>query len=378
MYPVSNRFTDAPRGSHTVISRIDVLKAGETIQEGLPIVTGVITADENAKITRTLDVELADPDGALLPESSMALLAPASAELLVWRGFRYSDGAEELAPQGIFRIGGLSYAEQDGQLIAHVSGLDRAAKLQGKAALSVAIPAGTPVEAAIAIILTSRWPAIPILPSETGFTTPALLFPAGHDAWDEAAKLAESIGCDLQLSRLGQVAIAPKAIAAGSSYAWQFVEGVNANFFDPIREMASDDLANVVIVTGSHSATSGIRAEVGDVDPDSPTYRYGPFGEQVYTEDSERVSSIDQAYAMAKGILAKRLGPSEQLGLSTVPHPGLDLGDVVAVTRSRLGLDQKLAILESFQLPLTAADGSMPVTCRRSVITELPPKAAAA
>lgn len=373
MYATSDRFLAAAKESHTVVTRVDVLKANEVVSSGeIEIVTGMVTMDENAAIRRSLECELLDPFGDLIPDGTDSLLDPITSELRIWRGYRYSDGTEEVVPLGTFRMSSVRASERDGQYTVAVTGYDRSFKLQGRTPAPFAIDAGTTCTAAIQRLLTRSLGSIDFhtYVSDEEFLT--LLIPAGANPWQEAGKLALAVGAEVYFDRLGHCVIGPYASQAAQDYVWNYLEGETATFYNPEREVSPDDLANVVVVVGTHSAAAGVSAVVGDDDPTSPTYRYGPFGEQVWIENTERVATVAQAQSMARALLAKRLGPSEQISFYAVPNPALDLSDTIQATRLRLGINETRALVKSIRMPVTANDGPMYVQTRRSVFNRLP------
>ena len=87
--------------------------------------------------------------------------------------------------------------------------------------------------------------------------------------------------------------------------------------------------------------------------------------------ESEKVTSNDQATAMARAILSRELGPQEQVQFRALINPGLEPPDVVSVTRERLGLEDRRMIVTRIEMPPTFEENAtMLVTARRSILTD--------
>jgi hypothetical protein len=246
--------------------------------------------------------------------------------------------------------------------------MDSASDCQNALHHPVAIEHNTPINMAIPKLLSPKHPTLQYEFGEVAFSTPALVVPEEGDAWAAAQKLAESAGMKLYINRLDVCTMRPIVTSADRIPSWHFIEGENSDFMQPVRKVQKPP--NVVRVVGTNSsAGSGIFGEAADIDPKSPTYRYGLYGERVRTVKSERVTSSEQATAMAKGVLARMLGSTEEVSISAIPNPALDVGDTVWITRERLGLVEKPMIVVDIRMPLIPGQ-DMSVTLRRSVLTD--------
>lgn len=369
MQQVSERFLAAVDDSPTVVSYADVYHGLELVKAGLSIESGDLTIDSTATVRRTLRATAIDVDGDLVPGAAATdeILDETRAEVHVRSGFRFADGSEELQPCGVFRPRSTSRAA-DGGVTIEIDGYDRSVACQTNLAHAWAIPAGEAVEAEAARLLTEVLPGLTVRSVETGFTTPALLLPEGSDPWGEATQLVTAAGCELSIDRLGDGEIAPATVAASQARVVRFVAGEN-QFWNPKVSRTVDDLYNVVVVVGSHSSTSGIRAVAADTDPSSRTYYRGPFGARVWIERSERVSSQPQADAMANALLVRKLGPAETITLECPPNAAIDEGDTMLVHHEPLGIYQRFGVIEKIGLPFGA--DRMTLSARKSILTGL-------
>lgn len=370
MYPVSARFLAAPKSSHVAIVRADVYHAQQFVRS-LDVIGDDVSADETATIRRVATLTFSDPDDDLVPTTARRVnevLDPYRAEIKVSRGFRYTDGTEELAPLGWFRMRNLRITEHaDGGVALSTDGFDRSLVCQDRLPTAWPIPAGAAVEQEIARLLVGVFPGMTFALIDSGHVTPSLLLPEGANPWTEASKLAESIGARLSMNRDNVCVLQPETTTAANDYLWSFTEGVDADFWQPDRTVTVDDVANYVVVVGTNSQGATVRGVAYDDDPESPTWVQGPFGQRVHTEQSERVVSSQQATDMAKAVLVKRLIASEDVTFEATVNPALDEGDTVAVTRARLGLHERRMIVKSIRWPLVPGE-PMRVTARRSVL----------
>lgn len=131
----------------------------------------------------------------------------------------------------------------------------------------------------------------------------------------------------------------------------------------PSRAIPGNEIYNGVVVRG----TAGwllfpIVGEAWDEDPASPTWRLGQFGERPKNIDNAMVSTDAAANAIAATEYGKIKGVWEDLSFSVMPNASLEVGDVIRIDDSVLGIQQKVAI-EQRVLPLVR--GAMTAQARR-------------
>lgn len=130
---------------------------------------------------------------------------------------------------------------------------------------------------------------------------------------------------------------------------------------------------NAVVAKGQYPDTDPTRAgqeiiqTVNDTDPKSPYRAGGDFSPYLvpYGYASPLLETPAQTLAAAKSVL-KRLkrARSRTVTVEAVPHPGIQLGDVVRLTSTRLGLDGVLGTIDAYRLPYKSTGGSMALTIR--------------
>jgi len=99
-----------------------------------------------------------------------------------------------------------------------------------------------------------------------------------------------------------------------------------------------------------------------DTDPASPTRWDGPFGHKPRFYASPAMTTNAQCLTAAKSILSEAKGLTRAFKLKTYAHPGLEPGDVIAVTQPDASAPDLLMV---DGLGLSFGDGAMTVQVRR-------------
>lgn len=240
---------------------------------------------------------------------------------------------------------------------------------QGPMTGSLAIGAGTPIEAAIARLLAARNPGVTFSQNwVTGFTVGPLLFEADIDVWKEAQSLAKSVGGWLYHDRTGGLVFS-SILPATRTPAKRYATGEATGLVSVTRQEDSDTIRNIVVVESAKTATGGvIRAVAEDLDAASPTYSRGRYGRRPKTITNEHIGSLAQAEQMAATELVRELGRSETASLTAVVDPRLDPLDVLVVNRPRSGLFNRGMVAVSVEIPL--GDGVMSIGLQKSVLAQ--------
>lgn len=138
-------------------------------------------------------------------------------------------------------------------------------------------------------------------------------------------------------------------------------------------EVTREGAYNAVVAKGQYPDTDATRAgqeiiqTVYDTDPGSPYRNGGPFSPYLvpYGYASPLLTTPAQTLAAAKSVM-KRLKRtrSRTVQVTAVPHPGIQLGDVVRLSSARLGLSGALGTVDAYSLPYTSNGGAMSLTIR--------------
>jgi hypothetical protein len=349
-------------GDHAAVSKVEVWHSGRPSYV-LDVVSGSVSVDADRSVRRNLTAMLVDPTGELTEGDVGDLLNPYECEIAPYRGVVVG-GIEEFAPLGVFGLTSRPVSDGDGGLSISISGQDRAMQYQGPMKSSLSISAGTPVEEAVALLLATRNAGLTLDAMVTGFTCGPLLFAPDIDVWGEAQELAASVGAVLFHDRTGQARLTLAGPVSDTPVA-EFSEG-GGRLVDVDRTEDSDTIRNVVVV---ESANGLIRATAEDLNTASPTYSRGRYGRRPVTIVNQHVGSVEQAQQAAATRLVYELGRSETVSFTAVPHPGLDVQEVVTVHRPRVGLERRALVVATLDMPLGVGE-AMKVGCRKSVLAQ--------
>lgn len=86
----SDVMADVLGGSHTAVSRVDIIRDGQVVGQ-LDVHAGQVVTDGTAAQRTQIELEVADPDGTLTPADMNSLLAPFGTRIQVYRGVRIDD-----------------------------------------------------------------------------------------------------------------------------------------------------------------------------------------------------------------------------------------------------------------------------------------------
>lgn len=372
MYTVSAAFAALLARAHTIAVRAEVTDGlTNTVIATLDVTGGTVTVDGSNDVRRQCTVTLADPTGALVPTQAMGLLHPSTGhELRLYRGIAAASlGADELVPLGVFRLTRPRVSDRGDQLTITLTGYDRAKKVQRARFTDVyTIAAGTDYATAIQTMLTSRVPSLTFDFQTTTAVTPTLQFAEKDDPWKRALEMATSLGMQLYFDPAGVCVLRPEPSPATDRVAWTYAEGDAATILSVDKDLDEEQQYNHAIVTGERSdGAAPVRAEAWDDNPASPTYWQGPYGDVPDFYSSKYITTVTQAQQAADALLRKKLGVLESLELNAIVHPGHEAGDVIRVTRTRMGLSAALYALDRVTVPM-GADQPLAASARRVVV----------
>lgn len=371
MYPVSDRFLAAAAAGGDYVVVADVYRAGAKLNdEPLPVVDGEATGTYEDVIRWSTDIVFADDTGGLVPTKITDPLSPNGPELRVRAGFRFEDDTRELAPVGWFRI--TRSRSEFGRV--QCTAFDLAYTLGTPLSQPYAYDGGLPVEDVIAAIARKKNPTI----SVRALITNELTVPGVCDLHDVPIefirKLAFAAGADAYFDRQRrQLIIAPLVSTPAAVAEVDFVEGdkrdkdtaTEAVFWDEGREIDSENVPSVCVVEANHSSLSApLRVTVRDTSPRSPTNANGSYGEVTTTITTDKASTQAQCVAIGRAELA-RMAWAETYDWSALPNPALDVAGTVSITRPRLKLSHKCALVSAMRLPLTPGQMRLKAAERR-------------
>lgn len=369
MFSVSSRFLSALRYSHTAISRVDLVRQGEVLVSDVPVLAGEVQCDVGALIRRRATLNLApvhdllDLIGTTPPVGGG--LWPIGNELRLYGGIRYVDGAEELAPMGVFRINRPKVDHSGDEVSLVVEGMDRG-RAVSRAAFTVPyeIAEGTNYATAIKDLIKSR---IPWLADDqydfmvTSYVTPDLVFLPDDDPWVVAQQMAQSLGAELLFNGEGKCVLRPEPDPAFTPPSFVYAEGEDATLISTVRDLDDEQAHNgVIVVSENTDLATPLRSEVWDTDPASPTY-YDPnnpqdsiYGAVPMFINSQYITTQAQCDAAAQAQMARMSGIIEKIDFTAINNPAHEEGDVISVQDLHLGVDN-VYILETLRIGLGEA-----------------------
>lgn len=331
MWPTTSAFNDALlASSRHWYSKVEVLYGGAVVTTLDVVTDGDVDIDDVA-VRRELSLTMVDAEGVLTPADAKDLLAPKGTEIRVYRGLdvsRHGGSGIEYVPLGVFGLVKPEVTSHGPGTTIKVKAFDRVDAVRKRRFTEPwAVAAGTATHEAITSIVSSRITA-PARITVTGNTTPEIVFDALSDPWDAVRKIAEADGISTYFDPLGTHVVAP---AAEHDTGITYAPGEQGLLIDVKRIIDADVTYSGVIVTGEHPDQDPIRYTLWDEDPRSPTYHLGDFGERPYGFSSPLITTMDQAMAAAETILARVTRMRQQVQITTVGHPGHDVGDVVTI-----------------------------------------------
>jgi hypothetical protein len=388
LHGLSDAFLTAVAGSYEYDREI-LLKspAGLTLKDITADVTGgSVQVDETREIRRTLSLTMAATSD-LIPSAPGDLLHPATGnELWVSRGVKYADGSTEMAPLGVFRTS--KPATADGAALTFsMAGNDRAAVVasQGWQA-PYQVQTGSNPGAAIQTALDFKLHHIYGELDYSGIAVTSFSFPAAtwgatsgqsNDPMSDFQSFAAAAGCELFFDVNGNPIFRPivnAALVKTPNDAVHFVEGPECVMTDAQRTLDETNAYNGVKLTCNGPGAAGpFIITVWDVDPHSPTYYLGPWGQKPYQMTTTLIpagaddlaTAQGKATYMASQQLQLILGAIDNLSVSCSPNPALQEGDVLRVVRGRQKIGANYTI-SGMTIPLDA-QGKQSITFRPQV-----------
>jgi hypothetical protein len=362
----SQQFIREIQQSHTVVSRVEAWKGDSYTL--LDLLEGQHTYSYDDASRTSYDFSVVDSQGRSF-EAFKALLDPYQTRYVLRRGVKYVDGSTELIEMGtLYGTEAHMVGEHNGLPKWQLKCFDQSIRCQNDLKEPFYVAPGQSISNMTASLLKMKRPNMVFNLPSTQFVTPVLVVrDNGSDPWTVGRKWMASVGQDMFMDRNDVCTAQPRTGLVDTVPVWHFAEGVNATFWEPNRNINNDNYPNVIVVVGDNPVSGNVSGYAADEDPKSPTWVGN--GEIVRTEHSEVVTTPEQAKEMARYILAKLLGPQDEVELDCIPNPLLDVGNTVKVTCARYGLEGDLMIITR----IDSQDGpnNMHLTARRNIISDL-------
>jgi hypothetical protein len=404
MYPVTPEFLKAIRYTHNSTVRVEVRSAGRTVLILYPN-NGSVNVDSRNLARRTMNLTLSDdstrstlvrvpifntysdvatdyvdydsvldfasaypvikfisrfdvdlPPAEFVPETGFSPLSPFGNEIYIWRGIEYSDGSVEDVPLGVFIITNVEVTDNDQGVTISVNGVDRALKVaRNRWTAPYVAETGNLVDI-LTDVLVDRFTDIEIDFPEVDLEINQVVFQTGSDPWAGAVSVAEKSGYDLFFDAEGVCKLQPFPDPSTATASTFYIENEEAMLLGINRRITTEYTYNGVILTAEGTRMLvPYRAEVWDDDVNSPTYRYGPFGEVPIFLTSTLLTSIEVAESTAQKLLGRYTGAAEEISWAQVVNPAHDVYDIVQIQNSGARVNVVL-IIDSMTIPLSPTD----------------------
>lgn len=339
--------------SHGVDARVLASVNGSSFVLPLPLVdgAGTVTVDGGSPARRTLKAEVhADVDDPRVD----ALAAELRAEYGI---VDPTSGVTHWVPVGTFVV---TEVQQAGPGTVAVTGVDR---WQRVADARLERPITTSGNTLAAIVNLLRDADSRITVDTTGAASTAT---HGAALWEDertepVTKLAESIGHEVFFNPVG-VAVVRVIPGLGSPSVWEVGPGDGGVKVGARSGKSRARTYNAVAVVGEPDGAPPVYAVARDDRPGSPTRWGGPMGRKPRRLRSPLIRTQAQANTTAAALLSRYLGVARTLQLETLPHPGLDAGDVITAEVDT-GVWQRHTI-DGYELPLGLGSGSVTLATR--------------
>lgn len=384
LHGLSDAFLAAVRTNHTVARQVLVRAPNGDVSDITEFIDGgSVSVDETREYRRTCTLTPnGDPD--LVPDDAADLLHPMSGnELVIKRGVKYPDGTTEMAQLGVFRLTKPAF-DDNGAITATLNGNDRASFVsQIDWQAPYVVRAGGNIAAALAAAMETRMPGLDYsgfdesidfsYPDTTWGQTPSQAGDPMQDFITFAAQGGAECFFDISGNPILRAIVNPLTSLVVDDIS--FVEGPQVAGMNQVGRTIDETTGKngVILYCNGVGVTPPFRIEVWDIDPSSPSYYLGKWGQRPYKMTTTAIPSGADTFvqAQAKGLTAANgqlqlvLGAANDITASIAPNPALREGDCVAVKRSRLKVGGDY-VLSNFTVPLDVAS-PMPVGFRPRV-----------
>lgn len=312
---------------------------GEVVTGGksydLSVADYTVTADESRAERYGCDLTLS-------PDTDPTLLRPYGARLRLWHRLNPPGLDAVDVPAGVLRLTGRQSRLPDGEIQISGVGLETIVDRDTFTAPHVVQGGST-----LAVIRELIRQSVPDALFDVRDVADKRLRKVVYeqDRWGairaDDNSLARSIAAVVFCDAGGRWRIQP-APRLRDEPVWTVAEGDGGALVSIDDELTDANVRNVWVIEGQRTddAPTG-RAVVMDDDRDSPTYARGvsdatgdSFGRYVEHVSTPLVESDGDAREYGEARLATSTGLSESLSLTAIPHPGLEVGDVIETTSS--------------------------------------------
>lgn len=347
----TDRFLNALMDSHRVYVLVQ-LWYDDALVGALNLVSGSVSADRSSSIRRTAGL-VVDPsavdDPILGPK-----LHPFGSMVKIWRGVRYADNTVKSEQVFTGRIDAVERSLEGvtlrcSDLAARVLDCRFTSPYQTASDVNVNDEAERLIKAA--------WP-VASPPTVLEDTTTAVTTVGGiifeqerGDALDYLTKMA---GVEWFADSTGvfHLRAMPAVVSASTMPVWLIDSGDSGVLVTSVVGVDRQNVANWVVVESEPvGGVTPAHGEWKDENDQSVTYVDGPYGVVTGFFSGQAVNTTIAAEELAATLGANSIAKSEQVQVSCVPNPRLNVGDVVRVHSASRKID-KMYFIQTLDLPL--------------------------
>lgn len=348
----SPMFADAVAYSHSIATRVDLVIGNVVVENDIPVVSGKVTCDRSANTRWAADVVMGLADFQTIKADAY------KTRFRVYHGIS-SLGYTEMMQLGEYRVDQISRNNQGGTSLKGV-GLEAyvtdARFLRPRPPLT-----GADTVSAIRQLIVEAVPHARFL--NKAFTNRRIMLtsPWDRDRIVAVNALGTSIDSEVYCAHDGVFTVAPVPnlvsgvpvftlrVGAGGVLSNQDVSNLRAQVF------------NGVSVAGAE----GIYGFAGDMNPNSPTYWFGEYGQVPRFYSSQYLTTVAQCTQVAVALLAESLAANRTLTISAgTPLSFLEAGDLIKVGLSDGSFETHL--IEKIELDLSEKGGTQIDTLAKS------------
>lgn len=325
--------------SHGVTGRLRASINGGPFTYPVTMLDGSVAVTGNSEIRRKLTATIASHIDS--PECDVF-----RTEIRAEYGIVLPTGGVIWIPQGIFVV---TDAEESGPGQIAIKGTDRWLRIQNARFLQPVTTSGLHLDAIVQFARGAD-PRIQVqrLSSKTSRHNSSVW---ERDRDKAVSELAKSAAVDVFFNHIGELEIRDQVDIGSGVPNWNIAEGDGGALITSKRGRKQGNTYNAVVAQGeAPDGQPAVRAVAYVKDTKSPIFFGGPFAQRPKFYTSSLITTQAQAQAAADGMLNKAAGIAKVLSLESVPHPGLDAGDIITVEVQRGRYERH--IVDAFTLPL--------------------------
>ena len=372
------------------------------------IESGTVTIDNTGVQRRRANFVLTIPGGggsekgyaAIMPTSVNSPLTPFRNYLQVWwwAGSMNSYPDPQDPTNGAYLLGLFTITDVEvdattkGDITLHVSAQDWSQDISRRVLTYPYVTQnGTNMVAAVQQMIQHAAPhVVPVFSADatnaqtSEGASPGTLYAAGYtwdegqDPWEACQQMVEACGMMLYFGPAGVLHMVYIPNPASTPVCWVYAEGSTTqhnNITSITRTFSQSQVFNFVeyVVEGANANPSpdllytgtSFLAQIGDTDPTSPTYQFGPYGVAADVQFDMINYQQSTALTAAKARLRRDLGAADMVTFTALPNPAHEAYDVIQVYSPRIGLSQKY-VIDTIDFDL-GVKKDMSITARRVV-----------